>query len=237
MKRYLLLLLALAPTLAGASKLDQIDQLTLQSDFRKLSEDLGAAASYKALAPAEPLGLTGFDIGVEATATELKNKSSWDAASSGSAVSTLVIPKVHLHKGLPLDFDIGVYYGAGTNSNVDTWGGELRYAFIKGSTAMPALALRATYSTVNGVKNLNLDTAGAELTLSKGIAMVTPYIGVGQIWVESTPTGVSGLNAEKFTLTKYFVGININLAVLNILVDGDRTGEATSYGLKLGWRF
>jgi len=35
-----------------------LGQLT-QSEFRQLSEDLGAALAYKALIPAEPLDITG----------------------------------------------------------------------------------------------------------------------------------------------------------------------------------
>ena len=42
----------------AANDLDNIGAL-LQGDFRKLSEDLGASLSYKAVAPAEPLGITG----------------------------------------------------------------------------------------------------------------------------------------------------------------------------------
>jgi len=42
---------------------------------------------------------------------------------------------------------------------------------------------------------------------------------------------------EDFDLNKVFVGVNMNLAVINIAVEGDKTGDATSYGIKFGWRF
>jgi hypothetical protein len=44
-----------------------------QTEFKQLSEDLGAALSYKPVTPAEPLGLFGFDLGVEASSTNLQN--------------------------------------------------------------------------------------------------------------------------------------------------------------------
>jgi hypothetical protein len=48
---------------------------------------------------------------------------------------------------------------------------------------------------------------------------------------------VSNIQPEDFSLGKYYLGANINLAVLNIAVEADKTGEATSYNVKLGWRF
>ena len=65
---FAVLFVAASPAYA-ANNLDQINQL-VQTDFRKLSEDLGSALSYKAVIPATPLGLTGFDLGMEVTATK-----------------------------------------------------------------------------------------------------------------------------------------------------------------------
>src|SRR3569623_2622023 len=56
---------------AAADDLDRLQYLA-QSQFRALSEDLGAALSYKPVSPAEPLGLIGVDVGLEVTATDIK---------------------------------------------------------------------------------------------------------------------------------------------------------------------
>src|SRR5258708_14277317 len=55
-----------------AADINQIQTLT-QDDFHKLSQDLGAALSYKPLTPTAPLGITGFDMGLAATAPPIKN--------------------------------------------------------------------------------------------------------------------------------------------------------------------
>ena len=221
---------------AQAGDLDALILIN-QSDFRLLSEDLGAALSYKPLSPGEPLGVTGFDIGIEATATKLENSQIFDNAVTGTAPDTLYLPKVHLHKGLPFGFDIGASYSAVPDSNIKVWGAEVRYAILKGSTTMPALALRASYSSLDGVDQLKLNTTGVDLSISKGFAMFTPYAGIGKVWVRSTPDPSTLKTEEDFDMGKVFVGVNMNLAVVNIAVEGDKTGDATSYGLKLGWRF
>lgn len=232
----LLLRFAFVSLPAAADDIDQIDQL-IQAEFRLLSEDVAAAASYKAVIPAEPLGIAGFDIGFEATATRLANKEAWDRASSGSAPSTVYVPKIHVHKGLPFGLDLGAFYASVPDSNINLWGAELRYAILEGGAASPALGLRATYSELTGVDQLDFNTTGLELTISKGFAFFTPYAGIGRLWVESTPVGVSNVQAEDFGLSKYYVGGNFNFAVVNLAIEADRTGEASSYSAKLGWRF
>jgi hypothetical protein len=221
---------------AQAANLDAIGSLG-QNDFRLLSEDLGAALSYKPLIPAEPLGVTGFDLGIEVTATKLENATIFDNAVTGTAPDTLYLPRLHVHKGLPFGFDIGASYATVPDSNIKVWGAEVRYAILKGSTATPALAVRASYSALEGVDQLKLTTTGLDVSISKGFAMFTPYAGIGKVWVTSTPDASTGLAEEDFDLNKVFVGVNMNLAVINIAVEGDKTGDATSYGIKFGWRF
>jgi len=208
-----------------------------QSDFRLLSEDMGAALSYKPLQPSEPLGVLGFDIGIAATATKLENSANYAAAFSGSLPSSLVVPALRASIGLPLNFDIGASYAAVPDSNIKLWGAELRYAIVEGGTATPSVALRGSYTSMDGVDQLKLTTTGLDVSISKGFAMFTPYAGIGKVWVTSTPDPSSGLVEEDFDLNKVFVGVNMNLAVINIAVEGDKTGDATSYGIKFGWRF
>lgn len=208
-----------------------------QSDFRLLSEDLGAAFSYKAVAPAEPLGLTGFDIGLEATATKLENSAILQRASADNTSSTLVIPKLHIHKGLPLGLDIGAFYSSVPNSNIELWGAELRYALLTGSATTPAVAVRGSYTTLQGVDQLDFETKAIDVSISKGFTLLTPYAGIGKVWVDSTPDSSTGLRPEDFSYSKYFVGVNFNFGLINIAMETDKTGDATSYSAKFGWRF
>ena len=233
-----LLLASLPATTVLADEIDNVVSLN-QPQFRQVSEDLGAALSYKAILPAETLGIAGFDIGVAVSATKVHNTGAWDQANSGSTSSTIIVPKVFVHKGLPLGIDVGAFYSSVPDSNVSLWGAELRYALVEGGVATPAVGVRGTYSELKGVDQLQLENRGLELTISKGFANVTPYAGIGRIWTTSTPAGTaaSALSEEDFAQGKYYVGANFNLAILNIAVEGDKTGDTTTYGAKFGWRF
>lgn len=219
---------------------DDINNLSalVQTQFKSLSQDLGAALSYKPVSPAEPLGLTGFDIGLEVTGTELKHSDVWKTAtSSGSAPSTLPVPKLHLIKGLPLNIDVGVVYTSVPSTNIKLVGGELRYALLEGGVATPAVSIRGTMTKLSGVDQLDFSTKGVEASISKGFAMLTPYAGIGEIWVDSKPDATTGLKDESFQQTKYYAGANLNFGLLNFALEYDNTDSVNSYSVKLGWRF
>ena len=218
----------------AADDIDMINLLGDQAAFKQLSEDLASATSYKALSPSEPLGITGFDVGIEMTQTSLQYADTFNTACGGCDASNLMIPKIHLHKGLPMGFDVGLMYASTSSSNVTLTGFELRYANIEGGMTMPAVATRVSYSKLEGVDSLSLESKGIDVSISKGFAMITPYVGIGQNWVTSSATGFSD---EDFTQAKYFVGMNLNLGLLNFDLEADDTGGAQTIGAKVGFRF
>ena len=204
-----------------------------QSDFRAFSEDLGSALSYKGVEPAEPLGITGFDIGLVATSTKMRNL---DQATN-SSMTNLIIPKLQISKGLPLGIDVGAFYSAVPTTNIKLYGGELRYAIIEGSTAIPAVGIRGAVTKLSGVNQLDLTTKSLDVSVSKGFAMFTPYAGIGSVWVDSTPNGIAGLTGESFRQNKVFAGGNLNFGLVNFALEYDKTGYSPSYSAKLGFRF
>ena len=235
LKRGLVVVSLLAVSLPTvASNIDNLQALS-QPEFRLLSEDLGAALSYKPLTPTTPLGLTGFDVGIAVTDTKLENSAVF--AKAGADISNAAVPSLRVHKGLPFGIDVGVMVGAVPSTNIKLYGGELRYAIVPGGAAMPAIGVRGSYTKLTGVDQLDFDTKGLDLSISKGFLMFTPYAGVGKVWASSTPNGIPALSKESLSLSKVFVGINMNFGLTNLAFEGDRTGKATSYGAKLGFRF
>src|SRR3977135_674589 len=126
LKRGLVVVSLLAVSLPVGANDVTIQLLTNQNESRALSEDLGAALSYKPLTPTTPLGLTGFDVGIAVTSTSIKNSGVLQKAGAGDH-STLPVPSLRVHKGLPFGVDVGVMVGAVPGTNVRLYGGELRY--------------------------------------------------------------------------------------------------------------
>ena len=225
--------LALLPMSAMSGDIDNVNNL-LQAEFKDLTSDLGAALSYKAIRPAEPMGSLGFDIGFEVTSTRMETDA-LEQATTGSAPSQLLVPKLHVSKGLPFGFDVGAFYTSVPSSNIGLVGGELSYALFEGGTLMPAVSVRGTFSRLTGVDELDLTTKGLELSVSKGFAFFTPYAGIGQVWIDSETN--TGLEDESLTRNKYFLGINFNLGLVNFAAETEQTGDNTSTSAKIGVRF
>lgn len=233
------LLAALATTTLQADDLDTIGNLS-QAQFNGLSSDLAAAFSYKAVAAAEARGITGFDVGMALSATDLEHRDAWRAAtSSGDVPATLVVPKLYVQKGLPFDIDIGAFWFSVPDSNIDAWGAEIKYAYVSGNTLLPALALRGGFSTLSAGDELELDTRSVDVSISKGILFVTPYAGIGRVWADSTPTGSAAntLSAVDIAETRSFIGVSLQPGIFHLALERDSVGGTASYNIKLGLAF
>jgi hypothetical protein len=238
----LLLLLIALPAFA---KTDIILPPTFtQQDFKDLSTDLGLAISYMPLAPAEPLGgvLPGFDIGLEVTGVEIDNKSSYwqkvDVASAGSVPSTLVFPKLHVQVGLPIiPIDLGIVYGEAPNTNIKMTGYEIKWAILKGGVAMPAVALRGAYTQLSGVSDFDITTKSADISISKGFAIFTPYAGYGMVWIDSKDNRPVKLQDESLNESKWFVGFRLTFfPFMNMVAEAD-FAQVNAYSLRLNVHF
>lgn len=225
---------AVAAPAVFAGDLNNIGSLG-QESFLKLSKDLGAITSYKGVTPATPLGVVGFDIGVELTATNIENSSIFRQAG-GSSSSSVLVPKLHIHKGLPFGFDIGAFISKVSDANISLIGAEARWALIDDGIATPAVGLRIAGTKETGVGQIDLSTLSADIVLSKKLTFVTPFIGAGRVQVKSKPN-VGGLREEKFNQSRIFAGLNANFAVVNVAVEAEKQGDATSLSAKAGWRF
>lgn len=210
-----------------------------QADFRSLSKEVGLAIAVIPMEPAAPMGIFGFDIGIEASVVSIHNNDPFwsQVITNGSAPSSLIIPKLHINKGLPANIDIGLVYSSVPNSNISLIGGDLKFAILEGSVATPAVALRGSFSKLNGVPDLTLSSATVDLSISKGIGPVTPYAGVEEVFIQSTASNAAlNLTAESIQSVKGFIGAKFSLVILNIVGQVD-LGELPMYTLRLnvGW--
>ncbi|MBC7684191.1 MAG: hypothetical protein H7176_03060 [Bdellovibrionales bacterium] len=219
------------PAFAG-DELDNLRNLS-QAEFSRLAQDFTAAASYKGVSPAEPLGIIGFDVSVEVTGTKMEHADIWKKAGADNA--TLYLPKVHVHKGLPFNIDIGASLAMAPGSDIKLAGAEIKYAIVPGGVALPAVSVRAAATRLFGVDQLELNTRSLELTVSKGFLNITPYAGVGKVWGTLTPN-VAQLRKESPDANKVFAGVNLNLGLANLAAEVDRTGGNQSVSVKLGFR-
>lgn len=239
----IVLFLAVIPSLLvpkGAAATDiQVGSDLTQSEFKDLTRQAGLVISYNPLSPAEPLGIFGFDVGIEVAVVDIdQQKSYWkDAVDDSDVPSYIPLPKLHAQLGLPLGIDVGLVYSKVPIINLSVIGGEVKWAFLKGGMTWPAVAVRGSYTQLLGVNDLDLSTFGADLSISKGFAFITPYVGIGQVWIRSAEhTSLVDLDSESVTATKGFLGAKISIVLVNLVVEYD-IAEIPTYNLRANISF
>jgi hypothetical protein len=242
---FVVLLLFVMAVPAMAKVTFQLPANYTQDDFKSLSRDMGLAISYVPLAPAEPLGgvLPGVDIGVEYTGAKIdKNASYFTKAVTNPSDLPSMLPefKLHAQVGLPvIPIDLGIVYATVPTTDVKLMGYELKYAILKGSAVMPAIAIRGAYTKLTGIDVFDISTKSLDLSISKGFAMLTPYAGIGEVWISSSPnTNVPTIPLEKVDVseTKGFVGLKLGLGLVNFVAEAD-FAKVKEYSLRMNLHF
>jgi hypothetical protein len=167
--------------------------------YRFLSNELTMAMAPRPLAPAETLGMDGFEIAVSSTLTSLSWGSRYwqgqpgnpvfEGVAHGGGVPKLFwTPSVHLRKGLPLSMEIGLQGTYLAYSEMFNLGVEYKIAWHEAFFRwLPALSTRIAFSRLFGNSDISVITGEADLLTSLpiglgGMAQVTPYLGYGQLF-------------------------------------------------------
>lgn len=219
---------------AHAADFNSLGALT-SAEWTQLTQDLGAAFSYKGVTPATPLGTLGFDVGLEVTDTKLENASALARAGAGSH-SHLIIPKLHITKGIFGGLDVGAFVGGSSEIGAALYGAHLSYAFLDDTLTTPAVALRVSGTKASGLGDLSIGTAAADVLVSKKLALVTPYAGGGLVRVQATAHNTA-LEEKSFNKGRGFAGLNLYLIGANLAFEVEKMGGNTSLSAKIGMRF
>lgn len=193
-----------------------------QSEFRKLATEMGGAIAFRNAAPAAPLGAEGFDVGISSSFVDINSGGSyWQKAFRNDAPSVLPIPAFRVSKGLPYGVDVGAMYAYAPDTNIKVWGLEASKAIIDGGAVVPSVALRGSYTWLAGVNDLQIQTGGIDLSVSKGLLFVTPYAGIGGLVTSAEAKGSLVTNAnqnvqgfihlkdETIWQPRYFAGVQV----------------------------
>lgn len=223
----LALVLVLAPPTARAW---EVDVTASPDELVGFHERFSLMAYPYPRHKAEPLGLVGFEIYGEAAALPDADDATVRAATDGSLPGdALAVYRVGARKGLPGRIDLGVSLAKTLDGeDMDLVSAELSWAILEGSVATPALQLRLTGTQTLDADVYDLEMYGAELLLSKGFPIVTPYIGGGVVHAEGTfdrsgralPT-VTTDGTEALA----FVGATFNFALFKITAEVERGHE------------
>lgn len=157
--------------------------------FKGLVSDFGQVLAPRLANPAETLGEAGFAFNMMTSWSIVDDtEDHWIALEDGNAEPVFFTGHLQVRKGLPFSFEVAGNMAYLFNSEMFTLGADVKWALNEGFEYIPDLALRGTVNTLMGSRDLNLYTAGGDISVSKafgiaGIMVVTPYLGAQGLWI------------------------------------------------------
>src|SRR5207237_6916836 len=204
-------------------------KLVNQANFSEFARVVGQAIFATPVQPARASGLLGFDAGVAATVVKIdENAAYWRAAVPQNNTFTshgfIGVPRLVASKGFGFGTISGTYAKI-SNSGIKTWGGAFDMPLLRGGVLKPELALRVSYSVLNGIDVFREKTYGAEIFLSKGFGPITPYAAVGRMRTDAQGDVPATTRTPAFTLTdkgdlnRYTVGVRLSLLLPKLVIE------------------
>lgn len=190
-------------------------------EYDKLLEELSSMISFNQDGPAESLGLIGLNIKLNLKMAAIDDKSGrWNNAVKIGTLpsSSFICPQLIMTKGLPNDIDISAMYMPVIGADLTIGGVAVKWAFIDGGALIPAVALRASYSTALEKTNFKMEDIDLNLSISKDLGIITPYAFAGCNYgrISNVKTAINPIKNNDKTTVNYGAGASLSLGLINI---------------------
>jgi hypothetical protein len=159
--------------------------------FRTFANQLGVAVSSFNLSPPETLGHSAFNFAFEYMMAKVDTDAAvWPTAGNPPS-DLLLMPTVHIRKGLPFSFEAGARISYLQFSRMTTASAELKWALNEGLKYFPDLGVRGHATRMLGARDFGLTTAGIDIGIGKQVAIggmltLTPYAGWNMVFVDAS---------------------------------------------------
>lgn len=157
--------------------------------FRAMARTLGAVMSSANLMPPETLGHAGFALNTELS-TVLAD--SQYLPTNQDINGPLLVPAIHVRKGLPFSTEVGARLGWIDRSGMFMATGEIKAAVVEGFNwvYIPDVGVRLHATRLFGQRYFDLTAAGLDIGVSKqfavgGMVTFTPYAGLDFVGIAS----------------------------------------------------
>ena len=159
--------------------------------FEALTRSLAASVTSANLMPPETTGHAGFAVNMELGAVGFPAATQYPTESGQDPISPLLVPSLHVRKGLPFSVELGARMGWIDRSSLFATTGELKWAVNEGFTWLPDIGVRAHVTRLLGTHDFSVTATGVDLGVGKqfplgGMVTLTPYGGIDFVHVSAS---------------------------------------------------
>ena len=164
--------------------------------FRAFSKRLAAAMSSVNLAPPETLGHSAFAISAELSVVDIGGQTAPNQIPTKMGINgPILLPSIHIRKGLPWSFELGVRAAWFEKSRMGLGTVELKWALNEGFTYLPDICVKASITKILNSRDFDVTAGGLDLGIGKqfaisGMVTLTPYIGWNLTFVGASSNNV-----------------------------------------------
>jgi hypothetical protein len=175
-------------------------------NFRIFARRFAAAMTSVNLSPPETLGHSAFAFSAELsvvdfgdprapTAGGLPTESSDPARRETDFAGPMLIPSIHVRKGLPFSFEVGARGAWIEKSRMGAGTLELKWALNEGFAYLPDIAVRGNITKLLNTRDFDITAGGLDLGIGKqfalgGMVTLTPYVGWNLLFVGASTGNV-----------------------------------------------
>ena len=162
---------------SGSFTVASLDDIKARAnvELKRFTELTGTVSNFRSLSPASPLGIWGFNVGVEITSLPQNTFQIFNQPLNLPSY----FPRFHAAKGLTpnLDAELSLLLprlvlGRGALpqeiESLAVYGGGLKYTLLREEEFWISLAARATYNRLY-LKFFKSDTYGADVSVSRSV--------------------------------------------------------------------
>ncbi|MEW5738385.1 MAG: hypothetical protein AB1938_05635 [Myxococcota bacterium] len=162
------------------------------ANFRAFVRQFGAAMTSVNLAPPETLGHSGFAFNAELSVVDFQGGT---LPTEGEFKGPLLIPSLHVRKGLPYSFEIGARAAWIEKSRMGAGTFELKWAVNEGFTYLPDIGVRGSITKLVNTRDFDVTCGGLDIGIGKqfaiaGMITITPYVGWNLMFVGATTSSI-----------------------------------------------
>lgn len=218
----------------------EFDPTITQSEVERLSLVLAGSLYGSPVEPADSGGLLGFDLGIAVSAIEIdENASYWIRSVDTDFLEDgyLLAPRLVVSKGFNR-LKLHGSYAEIPDTEVEVIGAALDLTLVDEGFLSPAIGARGVWTELRGVDELDLQTTGIELIVSKKIGPLTPWFSVGQMSVETTALIRESTLFPAFSLSadldedRISAGARFSMLLFQVAAEATEVGEDRVYAIK-----
>lgn len=166
------------------------------ANFRAFARRLAAGMTSANLSPPETLGHSAFAISAELSVVDFQGATAPTQMPTSSPMSgPVLLPSIHIRKGLPWSFELGVRAAWWEKSRMGTGTLELKWAINEGFTYLPDICVRGSITKILNSRDFDVTAGGLDLGIGKqfaiaGMVTLTPYFGWNLVFVGASSNNI-----------------------------------------------